>query len=52
MPVVAPSTRISGFLLPLNREGKLRLDLQTNVLTIAEAGANAETLFRRFTCTP
>jgi len=34
------------------RDGRLQLDLQTNVLTIAETGANAETLFRRFTCSP
>jgi hypothetical protein len=34
------------------RDGKFRLDLQTNVLSIAETGANAETLFRRFTCAP
>lgn len=33
-------------------EGRLRLNLENNVLTLSETGANSETWFRRFKCEP
>lgn len=33
-------------------EGRLRLNLENNVLTLSETGDNSETWFRRFDCEP
>lgn len=33
-------------------EGRLRLNLENNVLTLSETGVNSETWFRRFECEP
>jgi hypothetical protein len=33
-------------------EGRLHLNLENNVLTLSETGANSETWFRRFKCEP
>jgi hypothetical protein len=33
-------------------EGRLRLNLENNVLTLSETGDNSETWFRRFKCEP